>query len=75
MVLRRAEGRFDDALVDAVEAIKLNEKWAKGYYRAGMALMGQQRWREAQQFLATGLKLAPNSVVRGFSSCHTSTVQ
>ena len=40
-------GKYQVALADADEAIRLEPNWTKGYYRKGMAHLKQKQYREA----------------------------
>jgi len=53
--------RFDKSLRDADKAIKLDKKWAKGYYRRGLVLMEQKQWKEALKALEQAEKLKPKN--------------
>lgn len=52
---------FDKALAAADQCIKLNAKWAKGYYRKAVALMALNRNQEALDTLAKGLSHDPTN--------------
>ncbi|XP_030626959.1 hsp70-Hsp90 organizing protein isoform X2 [Chanos chanos] len=49
--------QYQLALADAEQAIHLAPDWAKGYYRKGSALMGLQRYSEAEKAMEQVLKL------------------
>eukprot|EP01001_Neometanema_parovale_P005674 NODE_208_length_2940_cov_90.488108_g193_i0.p1 GENE.NODE_208_length_2940_cov_90.488108_g193_i0~~NODE_208_length_2940_cov_90.488108_g193_i0.p1 ORF type:complete len:939 (-),score=162.50 NODE_208_length_2940_cov_90.488108_g193_i0:62-2878(-) len=52
--------KFDDAIADAEQAIRLRPDWAKGWYRKGCALVGQQKGHQAMAFLRKAMELDPN---------------
>ncbi|VUZ39870.1 unnamed protein product [Hymenolepis diminuta] len=53
--------KFEDALRDADECIKLNNSWAKGYTRRGAALEFLKRYTEAESAYAKASQLDPNN--------------
>lgn len=53
---------FGAALEDASQAIKLDPKYIKGYYRRAMALMALARYKQAQKDLETICKARPSDV-------------
>jgi len=50
---------YQKAIEDADQCIKLEPKWAKGYYRKGNALAFMSRYEEAFQVLTQGNQLDP----------------
>jgi stress-induced-phosphoprotein 1 len=54
---------YELALQDADSTTSLKPDWAKGWGRKGAALMGLQRYMEAKNAYAEGLKLDPSSVL------------
>jgi len=54
-----ALGELQKAVEDADQCIKLDPKWAKGYYRKGNALALLHRYNEALEALTVGNKLDP----------------
>ncbi|KAK3268307.1 hypothetical protein CYMTET_23179 [Cymbomonas tetramitiformis] len=54
-------GRYDDALVDAASCVRVDDAWAKGYFRLGNAYLAQQQWAEAAASFTRGIELAPDS--------------
>lgn len=54
-----ALGEYQKAVDDSDQCIKLDSKWAKGYYRRGNALTFLHRHDEALQALEMGNKLDP----------------
>jgi len=54
-----AANRFEEALKDAIESTSLNPSWAKGYYRAGEALLHMNRLKEATVAFQKCLDLEP----------------
>ncbi|OUS43892.1 molecular co-chaperone STI1 [Ostreococcus tauri] len=57
-----AIGLVEDALRDAATCVKIDEMWAKGWYRLGCALMAAFESVKAHGAFAKGLELAPESV-------------
>ncbi|KAI8507337.1 Tetratricopeptide repeat protein 28 [Branchiostoma belcheri] len=55
-------GQFDLALQDAVKARDLNPKWAKAYFRQGVALQCKGQHAEALAAFASGLAQDPKSL-------------
>ena len=49
-------GKPDDADGDGRKAIELDDNYAKGYYRRGMALMKLFKWEQARDVFSEGLK-------------------
>lgn len=56
-------GEFQNALDDALKAIEVDPKWAKGYFRKGMALNGLKKHRDAYVAFQKSLELEPSSKV------------
>ncbi|XP_013408018.1 tetratricopeptide repeat protein 28 isoform X1 [Lingula anatina] len=54
-------GHFQKGLEDAVKARDLNPKWAKGYYREGVALQCMERPADALAAFASGLAQDPKN--------------
>jgi len=54
-----ALGDYQKAIEDADQCIKLDSKWAKGYYRKGNALSFLSRYEEAFDVLQKGNQLDP----------------
>lgn len=52
---------YDKSLRDANKSVKLNPKWAKGYYRAGLVLMEQDKPQEALALFQQAVDLEPNT--------------
>lgn len=48
---------FDEALVNADEAVKLDPTYTKGFFRQSSALIGLKRFQDAKQALLKGLEL------------------
>ena len=57
-----ALGLVEQALRDAGECVRVDETWAKGYYRFGCALMAAFENERAMVVFKRGLELAPDSV-------------
>ncbi|GAB6029967.1 Tetratricopeptide repeat protein 28 [Chamberlinius hualienensis] len=55
-------GRYDRALQDAIKARELHPKWAKAYYRQGVALLCLERQPEAIAAFASGLAQEPKNL-------------
>ena len=55
-------GRVEQALRDGAECVRVDETWAKGYYRLGCALMAAFEHGQAVAVLTRGLELSPGSV-------------
>ena len=53
--------RFELALQDADEAVKVDGKWAKGHFRRGQALVGLARWDDAKRAFEQTLALEPGN--------------
>lgn len=53
--------KFDKSLRDANKSIKLNAKWHKGYYRAGLALMELDQAEEALKQFEMAVQLDPDN--------------
>jgi len=49
------------ALIDAINCVKLNTNWAKGYFRLGRAFYGLYNFDRAVYCLQLGLKLDPQN--------------
>eukprot|EP01063_Lacrimia_lanifica_P009308 TRINITY_DN16306_c0_g1_i1.p1 TRINITY_DN16306_c0_g1~~TRINITY_DN16306_c0_g1_i1.p1 ORF type:complete len:610 (+),score=200.98 TRINITY_DN16306_c0_g1_i1:78-1907(+) len=47
---------WDEALEDALKAVELEAGWAKGWYRAGQAAVGLERWADAYNYYLACLK-------------------
>lgn len=56
--------KYDCALSDALECIKLNPQWAKGFFRKTMALKGLRRHDEAMQSACEGFRLSGEGHVK-----------
>lgn len=54
-------GKFDEALKDAVQAVQLDAKFAKGYGRQAAALQGLKRYEEGVQAYRSALLLDPTN--------------
>ncbi|XP_063431987.1 uncharacterized protein LOC134714567 isoform X1 [Mytilus trossulus] len=52
--------QYERALKDAENAIRLADKWAKGYFRKGRALAGLRMFSEAEEAFSQVLKLDKN---------------
>jgi len=52
---------YDKALEAAEQCIKLNGKWAKGYYRKALALISLNRNQDALATLTKGLSIEPGN--------------
>eukprot|EP00808_Paulinella_micropora_P020631 g16777.t1 len=50
---------FDKSLRDAQKAVALCPAWAKGHYRAGLALRALQRWAESLSAMQQAARLEP----------------
>jgi len=53
--------KFDKSLRDANKAIKVDSKWAKGYYRKGLVLLEEKKLKEAITELETASKMKPKN--------------
>jgi len=53
--------QFENALADGEKAIEIDPTWAKGYFRAGKALQGLERYPEAYKFFEKGVKIDPEN--------------
>lgn len=53
--------RFEEALQDALQCIKLKPDWPKGYARQGHALFHLERWSEAKDAYRCGLQKDPTA--------------
>jgi stress-induced-phosphoprotein 1 len=64
--------KFDQALSDAENCIKIKGDWAKGYLRKGMALAGLEKKEEAKVVYEEGLKLEPTNqqLKDGLAQCN-----
>merc|ERR1711939_868258 len=60
-MVREKMGNFELALQDGDEAVKLDAKWSKGYFRRGKALAGCQRFKEAGEAFKQALELEPSN--------------
>ena len=54
-----ALGHHNDALKDATICTELDPTWAKGWYRKGLAQVGLERYRDAEESYRTGVDYAP----------------
>ena len=54
---------YESALEDALEVVRLNPEWAKGYSRKGAALHHSKRYDEAIAAYTMGLELDPDNEV------------
>ena len=54
-------GRFEEALRDAEDAIKIHPRYVKGYYRAAQAHTALHQFKEAEGMVARGLVYSPDS--------------
>lgn len=52
--------RFQAALDDAAQAVRLKPRWVKGHTRKAAALMGLKRYSEAKEAYEAALKLEPD---------------
>jgi tetratricopeptide (TPR) repeat protein len=52
-------GKFDKSLRDAEKSIKKDSNWAKGHYRAGMALMELERYKDAEASFKNAYNIDP----------------
>jgi len=50
-------GQYENALKDSQSAISLAHQWPKGYFRKGRALIGLERYQEAEEAFHTVLTL------------------
>jgi len=55
-------GKFDKSLRDANKAIKVDSKWAKGYYRKGLVLLEEKKFKEAITELETASRMKPKNL-------------
>jgi len=55
------KGDGEAALQEALETIRLDENWAKAYYRKGQALMALSQLQEASESYKKGLELQPEN--------------
>ena len=60
-MMRAKMSQFEDALADGEKAIELDPNWAKGYFRAGKALQGLERFAEAYKMFEKGAKIDPEN--------------
>ncbi len=51
--------QFEDALKDATVCTELDPFWAKGWYRRGLAQVGLERYRDAEESYRRGVGTAP----------------
>eukprot|EP01123_Difflugia_compressa_P004587 TRINITY_DN16028_c0_g1_i1.p1 TRINITY_DN16028_c0_g1~~TRINITY_DN16028_c0_g1_i1.p1 ORF type:complete len:587 (-),score=151.01 TRINITY_DN16028_c0_g1_i1:105-1865(-) len=54
-------GKFNDALADGEQCVKLDANWGKGYQRKGAALQSLNRYKDAFETLKKGLELEPGN--------------
>jgi tetratricopeptide (TPR) repeat protein len=55
-----AQGKFQEAALHCLQALRMNPGHAKVHCALGTALAGMKRWEEAVRHLSNGLKLDPN---------------
>lgn len=60
-MMRAKMSQFEEALADGEKAIEIDPKWAKGYFRAGKALHGLERYPEAYKIFEKGSKIDPEN--------------
>lgn len=53
--------KFEMAMADAEQVVKLSPTWAKGYSRLGAALHGLDKIKEAREAYEKGLEIDPNN--------------
>lgn len=53
--------KYDKSERDARKAIACKETWEKGHYRLGIALMAQEKFKEAKDALETACNLKPDT--------------
>jgi len=51
--------KFNESREDAVKCTELDDQWAKGWYRKGLAEEGLERYREAEVSLRKAVDCAP----------------
>jgi stress-induced-phosphoprotein 1 len=51
--------KFNESREDAVKCTELDDQWAKGWYRKGLAEEGLERYREAEESFRKGVDCAP----------------
>lgn len=56
----QAVKKWDEAVADAKECLKLKPGFARGYYRLAIAQKKSAKFREALETIQAGLKVAPN---------------
>lgn len=54
-------GKFEMALSDANECIKIKPDWGKGYHRKGTALHKMRKFEDSMEAYAKGLEIDPTN--------------
>ena len=54
-------GKFEMALSDADECIKIKPDWGKGYHRKGTALHKMRKFEDSMEAYAKGLEIDPTN--------------